>query len=136
MGIRVGQRATHVFVIDDASMRAFQAMSGDTSRVHTDSEFARSRGYRGVIAYGAIMLAHLSHVLGMKLPGPGGVSTRWTVNYREPLYVGESAEISLEVTHTSKDLGIVESKFRINAQERVIATGSTQTLVPPDEIDE
>jgi HAD superfamily phosphatase (TIGR01681 family) len=77
-----------------------------------------------VIAYGGIMLAHLSHVLGMKLPGPTGTSTKWTINYREPLYLDEPARITLEISHTSSATGLVEAKFRITSGERTIATGN------------
>ena len=136
MSIRRGDRAEHTFVVDDDAMRWFQAMSKDRSRIHCDAEFARSRGYRDVIAYGGIMLAHLSHVLGEKLPGALATSTKWTITYREPLYVAEPANLLLEVTHVSKATGIVECKFRIVSMERLIASGSTQSIVPTDEIDE
>ena len=134
--IRVGDSTTHDFVVDQDAMRWFQATSKDFSRIHCDSEFARQRGFKDVIAYGGIMLAHLSHVVGMKLPGPSGTSTKWTISYREPLYVGEPARIGLEITYASKATGMIEGKFRIVSGDRVIATGTTQSIVPVDEIDD
>ncbi len=134
--IRIGDTTTHDFVVDRDAMRRFQEMSADRSRIHCDEGFARERGFNGVIAYGGIMLAHLSHVLGMKLPGPSGTSTKWTINYREPLYLDEPARITLEVTHTSRATGLVEGKFRIASGERTIATGTTQSLVPREQIEE
>jgi acyl dehydratase len=135
MTIRVGDFATHEFVIDEAAMRAFQALSGDRSRIHCDIAYARERGYKDVITYGGIMLAHLSHVLGVKIPGANGTSTKWTISYREPLYVGELASLHFEVTHVSKATGIIEGKYRIVTGTRTVATGTTQSLVPPDEIE-
>ena len=134
--IRVGDTTTHDFVVDLDAMQRFQAMSGDLSRIHCDAGFAQERGFSGIIAYGGIMLAHLSHVLGMKLPGPAGTSTKWTINYREPLYLGQPARITLEITFASRSTGIVEGKFRIAAQEKTIATGTTQSLVPREQIEE
>lgn len=115
-------------------MVAFQKMSGDTSLIHTDREFARSRGFDDVIAYGGIMLAHLSHVLGMQLPGSAATSLRWTIDYRRPLYVGAEAEIDFEVTGVSSATGVVDGKFRIASGAKLIATGSTQSMVPLDQI--
>ena len=132
--IKAGDTATHDFVIDEAAMRWFQSMSKDTSRIHCDPEFANQRGYKDVIAYGGIMLAHLSHVLGMQLPGPSGTSTKWTITYREALYVNEPARLTLEINYASKATGIVEGKFRIAAGDRIVATGTTQSILPPDEI--
>lgn len=133
--VRTGDIAVHDFVVDQNAMKAFQAMSNDMSRIHCDASFARERGFEDVIVYGGIVLAHLSHVLGMQLPGPSGTSTKWTITYHKPLYVGEAATISLEITYVSEATGIVEGKFRVAAGTRVIATGTTQSMVPTEEIE-
>ena len=133
--IRVGDRIAHDFVVDEAAMRTFASVSGDDSRIHTSPAFARQRGYTDVIVYGGIMLSHLSRVLGTKLPGANGTSTKWAINYRQPLYVGEEARLELEVTHTSPAAGVVETKFRITVADKVVATGQTQSLVPREEIE-
>ena len=44
--IRVGDTATHDFVVDLDAMQWFQAMSADTSRIHCDPGFAQERGFR------------------------------------------------------------------------------------------
>lgn len=136
MPTAVGDKARHRFVIDTAAMEAFRDYTGDDSLVHTDEAFARSRGFERVIVYGGLMLAHLSSVLGCLLPGRYGTSLKWSINYRRPLYVGEEAELSCEVTHVAPSVGVLEMSFRIVAGERVIATGSTQSIVPLDELAE
>jgi 3-oxoacyl-[acyl-carrier protein] reductase len=136
MTIRAGDTATHRFRLDEAAMRRFQELSGDYSRIHTDEAFAKARGYKGVIAYGGIMLAHLSHVVSNMIPGDNGMSVKWAINYREPLYVGEEAELSLTVHFVSKAAGLIESKFKITCAERTIATGTAQSIVPAEEIEE
>ena len=135
MKIEMGAKATREFVVDEASMRWFQSVSEDKSLIHCDDEFARERGFKGVIAYGGIMLAHLSHILGTKLPGSRGTSTRWTIVYREPLYVDEPARIEFEIVNVSPGTGLVDGKYRILASERTIATGTTQSIVPVEDIE-
>ena len=136
MTLRLGDKAEHKFVVDAAAMGLFQSLSHDRSRIHCDPDFARSRGYKDVIVYGGIMLAHLSHVLGQMLPGALATSTKWTINYRGPLYVGEEATLNIAVTHVSRATGIVECKFRIASREQPVATGNTQSVVPLDEIEQ
>lgn len=132
--IAVGAFVEHAFTVDATAMAAFAALSGDRSAIHTDDDFARSRGYEGVIVYGGLMLAQLSGVLGGKLPGDAGVSARWNIDYRSPLYVGEPAVLRLEVTHVSPAVGLVEGRFTIQAGDRLIASGKTQSLVPPEQL--
>jgi acyl dehydratase len=134
MNIRVGNRATRKFVVDEAAMKWFREVAEDTSRIHCDAAYAKSRGFDGVLVYGGIMLAHLSHLLGMRIPGANGASVAWSIKFHGPLYVDEPAEIALEVTYVSPGTGIVESRFSITAGERKVATGTAQSVVPLDEI--
>lgn len=134
MSIRVGNVATRKFVVDEVAMKWFREIAEDTSRIHCDAAYAKSRGFDGVVVYGGIMLAHLSHLLGMRIPGDVGASVAWSIKYHNPLYVDEPAEIVLEVTFVSPGTGIVESRFSITAGEKKVATGTAQSIVPLDEI--
>jgi len=136
MTVRVGDSAARDFVVSEADMRAFQALSGDMSRIHCDGAYAKSRGYEGVIVYGGIMLAELSHVLGMMVPGANGTSLVWTIKYRKPLYVGEAARLELTVTNVSPATGVVDAKFAIQSGDKRVASGTTQSIVPPEELAE
>lgn len=133
----MGDSAAHTFCVTEKEMKVFQSLSGDKSLIHTDADFARQNGYKDVIAYGGIMLSHLSQMLGMKLPGPKGTSASWQIDYRTPLYVGEKATIHLTVDHVSKAVGLVSAIFEIRTEDdRLIATGKTQSMLPPEEIND
>ncbi|MDB5438421.1 MAG: hypothetical protein JWM33_848 [Caulobacteraceae bacterium] len=127
--IRVGDRANHAVVVDQAAMEGFRQGSGDVSGVHVDEAFAVSRGYQGVIVHGGILTAQLSHPLGMKPPGADRVSTRWSTDYRQPLHVGQPARIEFEVSHVSPSHGMIEGRFKSLAGDVVVASRATQSLV-------
>jgi 3-hydroxybutyryl-CoA dehydratase len=128
--MNVGDSTSLTFTVDEAAMRSFAGASGDHSLIHSDAAFAQSRGYAGPVVYGGIMVAHLSRVLGMSLPGPTATSISWTIKFHEPLYVGESATLVLTVSFVSSATGVVESKFKIATGTKVIASGTTQSIVP------
>lgn len=134
MTLAPGDRAVRRFAVSDEDMRVFARLSGDHSRIHTDPEFAHERGYRDVIVYGGLLLCQLSGMVGEHLPGRSGTSVKWTIAYRSPLYVGEAAELALEIVHVSASTGLIDGKFRIVASDRVIATGTTQSIVPIVEV--
>jgi 3-hydroxybutyryl-CoA dehydratase len=134
VAIRVGDSASRRFVVDAATMRWFQEVAEDTSRIHCDRAFAQERGFTDVIVYGGILLAHLSHLLGMKIPGANGTSIGWSVKFHQPLYVDEEAEITLKVANVSAATGVVEGKFSIMSGQKKVATGTTQSIVPLDQI--
>jgi acyl dehydratase len=122
-----GDRAVRRFVVTPRDMELFQQLSGDRSRIHVDPEYARGRGYRDKIVYGGIMLAQLSKLLGSEIPGDLGVSAHWSIDYRSALYVGEEAELALEVQHVSPATGLLQSVYVIRTEDRVIATGKVQS---------
>src|SRR5437868_756197 len=121
MSIRVGDVAKRQFVVDRSTMAWFREVAQDTSRIHCDADYARSRGFAGVLVYGGIMLAHLSHLLGAQIPGRNGTSVEWSIKYQAPLYIDEPAEIVLEVTFVSPGTGVVQSRFAIMAGDRKVA---------------
>ena len=135
MTIKVGDKAARSFVVDERAMRWFQEVSQDKSLIHCDNAYARSRGFEGIIAYGGIMLAHLSNLLGTAIPGAEGTSLAWSIKFHKPLYLGEIAKIEIQVVNVSTAAGVVESKFRIMAAEKKVASGTTQSIVPPEHIE-
>lgn len=130
--IAAGDVSQHDFTIDAAAMAMFATLSGDHSPIHTDAAYAASRGYEGVIVYGGLMLAQLSHMVGMKLPGGDAVSVRWTIDYRSPLYVDEPATFRMEVANVSASTGLIDLRFTITKGERVVATGKAQSMMSPE----
>jgi len=134
--IKAGDSVAHEFVITPEDMVLFRRLSADESLIHIDADYARQRGYRDVIVYGALMLAQLSHVVGQHIPGVLGVSVKWSITYRSALYVNEPARIVLDVMAVSAATGLVEGRYRIISGERLIAEGRTQSMIPVEMIDD
>ena len=126
--LRVGAAVTHDFVVTPEDLAAFRQLSGDDSLIHTDASFSSRHGFREPIAYGGIMLAHLSHVLGTMVPGRRGVSLAWSIAFRKPLYVNEPATITATVAHVSEATRTVNLTFTITRGHDIIASGKTESL--------
>jgi acyl dehydratase len=111
------------FRISQADMDTFRDLSGDSSRIHLDSAFARSRGFSGPVVYGALIVARLSNLVGMQLPGDLGLATSWMIDFHQPLYVGEDAAMEAELTHVSQATHTVKIKFRVVVGQKLVANG-------------
>ena len=55
------------------------------------------------IAHGALSNAVISTVLGMKLPGPGGIYASQEVKYRKPVYLGDTLTAKAEVVEKLRE---------------------------------
>jgi len=109
-------------------MRAFALLSEDSNPLHSDDDYARQLGFDSRVVFGALLVAKISALIGVHLPGPGAVWAGLEVDFRNPLYVNEDATLSGKITHKSDAAKMLTLKLRIESGSRLIATGSAETL--------
>ena len=125
-----GLRESIDFRVSQADMAAFAALSGDDNPLHLDAAFAREKGFDGPVVYGALLVAKLSRLIGTRLPGPEGVWSGLKMDFRQPLYVDQDARIEAEVQQVSEAARSLVLKVRIEADGRLIASGSAMATLP------
>lgn len=105
--IEVGQTYRETLVVDDRVVEEFASFSGDRNPIHIDAAEARSYGFTRSVAHGAILIAALSRIIGMKLPGPGAVWISQEVEWKKPVFVGDEIELLATVVSFSRAAGII-----------------------------
>jgi acyl dehydratase len=124
-----GTRAQIEFSISASDMRLFGALSGDYNPLHLDDTFAKSKGFDGVVVYGALVVAKISQLIGMRLPGRDGVWCSFSLQFCAPLYVGENAQAAVVVSAVSDSTGMVELALTIRNKDRLLAKGKAEVLL-------
>lgn len=124
-----GLQARVEFAVTAAQMRQFAELSGDFNPLHTDDEFARSKGFKGAVVYGALLIAKVSQLIGMQLPGRDSVWASVALDFRQPLYVGQVAQVEGVVTQVSESTGMVVLKLTLRADGKLLAKGSAEVVV-------
>jgi acyl-CoA thioesterase FadM len=71
-----------------------------------------------------MIVARISRIVGMELPGSSGIWSALKIDFRKPLYVGETAHLFAEVVHYSDATRSVSLKIEITCGDRVIATAN------------
>ena len=64
------------------------------------------KGFRGIVVYGALIVAKVSHLIGMKLPGRDSLWTSIRLDFVKPLYVNQPARVEGLVLEVSSSTGI------------------------------
>jgi acyl dehydratase len=124
-----GARAQVEFSISAGDMRLFGALSGDYNPLHTDDTFAKSRGFEGVVVYGALIAAKVSQLIGMRLPGRDGIWCSFSLQFCAPLYVGDTAQAEGIVSAVSDSTGMIELALAIRSKDRLLAKGKAEVLL-------
>jgi len=92
-----GQKATWTKTITEADVYAFAGITGDFNPLHVDREYAARSRFKERIAHGMLTAGLVSAVLGMRLPGPGGVFVSQTVKFVRPVRFGDTITAQAEV---------------------------------------
>jgi 3-hydroxybutyryl-CoA dehydratase len=121
--ITQGQEAVLEFSVTADEMQAFAELSGDYNPLHCDIAFARERGFGERVVYGALLVAKISRLIGMELPGRDSLWSGLELLFVSPLLVGEEAVLKASVVHISEATRSLELRLRILSGERVIARG-------------
>lgn len=82
--------------MDDSLVHGFADLTGDHNPIHEDDKFAKSTKFGRRIAHGGILFGMVSKVLGTDMPGVGTVYLSQSVNFRAPVFIGDT--VTLEAT--------------------------------------
>lgn len=94
----VGQKVTRSQTIDDKLVHGFADLTGDHNPIHVDDDFARKTKFGQRIAHGGILFGLISKVLATDLPGIGTVYLSQLVNFRAPVFIGDTVTLEAEIT--------------------------------------
>lgn len=124
-----GQTFSHNFMVSQSDMESFQKLTGDFSLIHTDADFSRNHHFEKPIVFGALILSHLSGLLGTKIPGSKGLSVGWSIQFIKPLYIEEQAKIVATIHHVSLSTRLITLIFNVLRGDEILAKGKVETLM-------
>ena len=124
-----GLKRSVAFSVTREQMQAFAELSGDFNPLHVDDEFARNKGYEGCVVYGALLVAKVSQLIGMRLPGRDSVWASVSFDFKRPLYVGREAEVEGTIVNVHHATGMVELALVVRSDGRVLAKGKAEVVL-------
>ena len=127
-----GEQASVTKTITAADVEAFADLTGDRNPLHVDEAFAARSRFGGRIAHGLLTAGLLSTVLGMRLPGPGGIYVSQTLRFRRPVYIGDAVTATAEVVAYDADRRRLTLKTTCtNQRGETVLDGEAVLLVDP-----
>ncbi|NMA06997.1 MAG: MaoC family dehydratase [Ruminococcaceae bacterium] len=92
--LSVGTTETFEVEVTEEMLRAFCEMSGDVNPLHTDEDFAKSRGFDSKVVYGMLTSSFYSTLVGVYLPGERCILQEISIKFRKPVFVGDVIRVS------------------------------------------
>lgn len=117
----------HLFIVSDEVYDAFQKCSGDFNPLHTDEDFAKSKGFSECVMYGNILNVFVSYFIGMLLPTTKVIIHSQDIAYKNPVFRHDVLDFNAKVSDISEAVQAVEFKFTFrNSAGNVVAKGRVQ----------
>jgi len=127
-----GDKASRTTTITDEMIRTFAELTGDSNPVHLDDAYAATTRFGRRIAHGMIAAGIISAALANDLPGPGTVYLSQTLQFKAPVYPGDTITTTVEVKSVRPDNPIASlSTVCTNQNDKVVLEGEAVVLVSP-----
>ena len=121
--MHVGMTATYAKTITEADIVLFAGASGDNNAMHTNEEFAATTPFKGRIAHGMLSASVISAAIANKLPGPGTIYMKQSLEFRAPVRAGDTvhATVTVRAMQAEKKRVVLETVCRVRGT--VVITG-------------
>ncbi len=128
--LEVGMTEKYEQTITDADVKTFAELSGDNNPVHISEEYAEKSRFKKRIAHGLLSASFFSAMFGTKLPGYGCVYVSQSLNFRRPVYLGDTVTASVEIFKIDKDKSRVFFKTVCRVKNKIVIDGEAEIFVP------
>ena len=103
---------THAYQVTQEVYDHFQRCSLDYNPLHTDSAYANSKGFRGIVMYGNILNAFISHFVGMLLPAKELMIQSQDISFHKPVFLNDEILLESEIDIVSEAVNIINYKLK------------------------
>lgn len=114
--LKMGQRASFTKTITGKDLEHFIAITGDTNPLHADDSFAKKTFFGQRVVHGMLSASLFSTLVGMHIPGIGAIYKSQTLEFKLPVYIGDTLCAWFEIVSISKQSEEVVIKSWIENQ--------------------
>lgn len=128
--IKIGMTASYTQTISDADVKAFAGISGDHNPVHLSEDYAKNSRFKNRIAHGLLTASFFSAIFGTKLPGEGCVYAGQNLQFKKPVYLGDTVVANVTVIAIDVLKKRVTFETVCTVKNRVVTTGTAEIFIP------
>ncbi len=130
--IHIGMEVSYSQTISDSDIKSFSGISGDKNPIHMSDEYAENSRFKSRIAHGLMSASYFSALFGTQLPGPGCVYVSQTLQFKRPVYIGDT--ITATVIVLDVDLSKRRIYFRTfcKVKNKIVIDGEAELYVPKE----
>ena len=135
MSYKIGETASRTRTITDEDIRLFAQASGDTNSVHLDEAYAATTPFGRRIAHGMLTASVISAILGNDLPGMGTIYLSQTVQFKAPVFIGDTITGTVELIKYRAEKRIATFRTTVTNQDGTLVLEGEAVVLAPERAD-
>ena len=128
--LSVGQTERLSKTIASSDVVGFAQVTGDRNPIHLSEHFAAKTQFKRRIAHGLYTASLISAVLGTRLPGPGAIYISQTLNFRAPVRIGDTVDVTVSVAELMPEKHRARLTCVCTVGDEVVLEGEALVKVP------
>src|SRR6266705_1272935 len=128
--LSVGMAETLEKTVSSNDVVGFAELTGDRNPIHLSEHFAAKTTFGRRIAHGLYTASLISAVLGTRLPGPGAVYISQTLNFRSPVKIGDTVDVTVAIAELMPERQRARLTCICKVGDEVVLDGEALVKVP------
>jgi len=131
--LSVGDAVESRKTISESDVYLFAGVTGDFNPLHVDAEYAKSSPFGARVAHGPLTLSLCAGLLGMEMPGLGTIAVSNYVEYKAPVYFGDTITVRVEVGDLDSERNRATMNITWTNQDGSLVAEGAMVVKPPRE---
>jgi len=127
--ISVGEKASFQKEIDERDVDDFIKVSGDNNPLHADGKYAANMEFKKRVVHGMYLGALVSRLIGTQLPGKRALLLKEALEFKKPVFIGDTVHVSGTVLYKSQSARILEISIEIRREDTTVVKGVVHVRV-------
>jgi 3-hydroxybutyryl-CoA dehydratase len=120
-----GDKYTYVFELTPDVYNGFIATFKDMNPLHTDKQFAISKGFKSEVMHGNILNGFISYFIGECLPEKNVMIYSQKIDFKHPVYLHDKLTLQAKIKDIHESVHTAEIEYYFENRENVkVAKGS------------
>jgi 3-hydroxybutyryl-CoA dehydratase len=128
--LSVGMTERLAKTVASSDVVGFAEVTGDRNPIHLSEHFAAKTPFGTRIAHGLYTASLISAVLGTRLPGPGAIYISQTLNFRAPVKIGDTVDVTVTVAELMPEKQRARLACTCAVGDEVVLDGEAWVKVP------
>lgn len=129
--VQIGQEASLEHHITENDVQTFADLTGDHNPLHLDEDFAGTTKFKKRVVHGMLTASFISTIIGMTLPGPGSLYLGQDLNFKRPVFLGDTIHVRVKVAQKVISTRMVTLETVIlNQDAKTVISGTAKVLWP------